>query len=194
MANSSAPFGLKAVRHMTGGEIQSNAYTIASGYNTNIFTGDPVLQTTDGSIIIAVGTAGSASQNIVGVFAGCKYTAADGSQKYSKYWPASTVATNIEAYVIDDPNVIFLIQTDATGATDADRGQLVDVRIGSGNTLTGKSTTYLDTTTGGATTGKALRILRLVNDSVNASGAYTTVEVLFEAQAIKGVVSAVGGI
>ena len=194
MANTNAPYGLRAVRHASGGNIQTNAYTIATGYATSIYRGDPVLQTTDGSIIIGVGTGGTPSVQLIGVFDGCRYTNAAGEQVWSKYWPASTTATNIEAYVYDDPNIIFQIQTDATGATDADKGQLADVEIVAGSASTGISGTNLDMSTGGGTTGKHLRILRLVDDGVNESGAYTDVEVIFAEHALKGVVSGVGGI
>lgn len=194
MANSNAPYGLRAVRHLSGGVVQTNRYTIASGYATSIFTGDPVLQTTDGTLIIGVGTAGTPSTQLIGVFDGCSYTDAAGNQVFSKYWPASTTATNIEAFVYDDPNIIFQIQTDATGATIADRGQLADVEIVAGSTATGVSATNLDMSTGGGTTGKHLRILRLVNNPENESGAYTDVEVVFAEHALKGVVSGVGGI
>jgi len=194
MANTNAAYGLKAVRHLSGGVVQTNAYTIASGYATSIFTGDPVLQHSDGTLIIAVGTGGTPSVQTIGVFDGCRYVNAAGEQVFSKYWPASTTATDIEAYVYDDPNIIFKIQTDATGATDADKGQLVDVEIVAGSTATGISATNLDMSTGGGTTGKHLRILRLVNDGENESGAYADVEVVFAEHALKGVVSGVGGI
>jgi len=194
MANSSAPFGLKPVRHITGGEIRSNAYKIASGYGTAIYTGDPVLQTTDGTIIIAVGTGGTPSTATIGVFGGVSYTNAVGAKVYSAYWPASTVATDIEAIVYDDPSIIFAIQSDATGVAAGDLGQLCDVEIVAGDPKTGKSGTNLDMSTGSGTTGKHLRILRFLNDNVNEAGSYATVEVIFAEHALKGVVSGVGGI
>lgn len=192
MANVQGPYGLKPVRHMTGGEVRANSYTIASGYATDLFTGDPVLQTTDGTIIRAIGAEGVASTQTVGVFGGCVYTDAQGSRKFSAYWPASTVATNIEAFVYDDPRIIFEIQADGTGIVEADKGALANFRIAAGNTRYGRSGAYLDSTL--AATGKQLRILRLINDSVNAPGAYANVEVMFVQHAILGVVAGVGGI
>jgi len=194
MANVNAPFGLKAIRHMTGGEIRLDEYPIASGYGTSIFTGDPVLQTTDGTLIIGVGTGGTPSTQMFGVFQGVEYTDSTGAVVFSGYWPASTTATNIKARVITDPDVVFLIQSDATGAAAADVGQLVDVEIVAGDTKTGVSKTNLDVSTGTATTGKHLRILRIYNDGVNAAGAYSKCEVVWAEHALKGVVSGVGGI
>lgn len=194
MANTNAAYGLRAIRHMTGGEIRSDEYPIASGYGTSIFKGDPVLQTTDGSLIIAVGTAGTPSTQVFGVFQGVEYTNAAGEVVFSNYWPASTTATNIKAKVITDPDVVFAIQSDATGAAAADVGQLCDVEIVAGNVKTGISLTNLDVSTGLATTGKHLRILRILNDGVNEAGAYSDVEVVWAEHALKGVVSGVGGI
>lgn len=192
MANVQGAYGFKAVRHITGGEVRMNGYTIASGYATDLFTGDPVLQTTDGSLIRAIGTEGTASSQPVGVFAGCKYTNAQGAIVYSPYWPASTVATNIEAYVYDDPRIVFEIQANATGIVEADKGALANFTVAAGNTRTGKSGVILDSTL--AATGKQLRILRLINDGVNAPGAYANVEVMFVQHALLDVVAGVGGI
>lgn len=193
MANSDAGFGLKPVRHLTGGEIRSNSYTIATGYTPAIYSGDPVLQHTDGSIIIAIGTAGTPSPTCIGVFQGCSYTDATGKKVYSPYWPALTAATNIEALVIDDPDVIFAIQSGSTGVAAGDIGQLASVTIAAGSAATGRSKTVLGTSTM-ATTGEQFRILRIVDDGVNVAGAYAVVEVAWAEHALKGVISGVGGI
>ena len=39
MANKDAAFGFRPVRHLTGGDIQANEYTIAANYGTDIFHG-----------------------------------------------------------------------------------------------------------------------------------------------------------
>ena len=194
MANVNAPFGLKPVRHQTGGNIQSNTYPIASAYGTAIYTGDPVLLHSDGTIIIGVGTGGTPSVQMLGVFGGVSYKDAAGAIQWKQYWPASTVATEVKAIVYDDPEIIFQIQSDATGVAAGDVGQLCDVEIVAGSAATGKSGTNLDMSTGSATTGKHLRIMRIVDDGVNVAGAYAVVEVTWAEHALKGVVSGVGGI
>ena len=79
MANINGPFGLRPVRHLHGSTIVQNDYTIASGYASNIFIGDPVMQTgTGNNIQLAVGTAGTPTVNGCGVFAGCFFTDATG--------------------------------------------------------------------------------------------------------------------
>ena len=42
MANVDAAFGMRPVRHLTGGQIRANEYKIESGTSSNIFTGDCV--------------------------------------------------------------------------------------------------------------------------------------------------------
>jgi hypothetical protein len=190
MANIDAARGLVPVRHQNGAEITSNGYPIASGYATAIYAGDPVIMAADGTIQQAL----PASAANLGVFAGVKYTLGSGEIKYSSYWPAGTVATNIEALVYDDPYIIFEIQSDATGAVAADVGQLANVEIVAGNALIGRSKTNLDISALTAATGKSLRILRLVKDPLNEPGPFSRVEVIFEQHAIKGVVAGVGGV
>ena len=99
MANPNAAYGLIPVRHMSGNSPRANKYTITSGLAENIFTGDLVILTADGVITPHTAT----ETNNIGVFAGVAYTASDGSYVYSQYWPSGTVATDIVAYVYDDP-------------------------------------------------------------------------------------------
>jgi hypothetical protein len=122
MANPDAPFGFKVVRSRSGNASnQVNEYAIASAYGTAIYTGDIVKQATDGTLVL--GTAGAA---ITGVFQGCRYTNSQGERKFSAYWPASTVATDIVGLVADDPSLVLEVQSDGS-MTNADIGQLVDL-------------------------------------------------------------------
>lgn len=82
-----------------------NSYTIASGYATALGVGDPVKLTTDGSLIKATNGA-----DAIGVFAAVKYINSVGEPKFAHYWPASTVATEIEALVVDDPSATFRVK------------------------------------------------------------------------------------
>ncbi len=96
MANLDAPNGAKPVRHLTGGVIRAREWKIASGSSTAIFTGDFVKLLSTGYIDVA-----AAGNRLLGVFAGCKYTASDGTPKFAKYWPASTAtlgSADVTAY------------------------------------------------------------------------------------------------
>jgi hypothetical protein len=76
MANANGPRGLKAVRKLGGGNISLTEYTIAKDYGTAIYTGDVVEMTGTGRNIAK---AAAQNEDNIGVFAGCRYIAADGS-------------------------------------------------------------------------------------------------------------------
>jgi hypothetical protein len=189
MANVNSPSGLRPVRHMTGGDIRVNEYSIASAYNTNLFHGDPIQMTGTGRNV-ALSEVGNVDN--IGVFAGCRYVNSQGEQKFSKYWPANTAATDIVALVYDDPNIVFEIQCDTLAAGDI--GQLIAWNAGTGSTTTGISGVYGDVGAGTASTAKALRLMELKRSPDNAYGAYAKAYVTFAEHALKGVVSGVGGV
>ena len=92
MANTDSAFGLLPVRHLNGASWDGrfNEYPIASAYGTNLLPGDPVKMVSGGTIERA-----AAGDPILGVFIGCRYTAANDNgilSRDKKYWPASTVA------------------------------------------------------------------------------------------------------
>lgn len=187
MANANSPFGLRAVRHLSGGVIRLSEYSIASAYNTNIFFGDQVEMTGTGKNI-ALAAAGNVDS--IGVFGGCRYVDSQGNQVFSKHWPANTVATEIVALVYDDPNIVFEAQASTIAAADV--GQLADWNAGTGSTVTGVSGGYIDGATYAATNA-TFRVLGLVPRVDNAYGAYAKVEVVFIEHALRGVVAGVGG-
>ena len=189
MANADSPFGLRAIGHISGGSVRLRRYSIASAYGTDIYHGDVVEMTGTGTNIAK---AAAANADNLGVFVGCRYVNASGEQKFSPYWPASTVATQIVALVYDDPNIIYEVQCDTLA--EGDIGTLVDWNVGTGSALNGTSGLYADIGAGTATTDKALRLLNLVNRPDNAYGAYAKAHVVFAEQVISRVVSGVGGI
>ena len=175
MANLDAPQGFTPVRHIAGGVIRTNAYEIANGSGTSIFTGDAVQLLTNGTITLMAN-----NTKPIGVFAGCEYTdQATGDVKFLKVWTASTtVATNsaVKAYVYDDPDITFSIQTDGTFA-NAQVGLNSNVTLTAGNTAFGYSKQELTSTTVAVTATLPIRILRLIDEPSNAVGANAKVEV-----------------
>ena len=179
MANVDAAFGFVPIRYLSGnGYSRANKYTITSGLAENIFTGDLVIITADGVI-----TPHSASEvNNIGVFAGVSYTASDGSYVYSQYWPSGTTATNIAAYVYDDPYTVFKVQSAGTPA-QTDIGSCAEVVAGAGSTTTGQSGFEINGTMGAGTA--SCKILGLYESPDNAFGTNAIMEVLINEHLLK---------
>ena len=156
MSSVSAPFGFRASYHNSG-QIIAKAYTIVSGYNQNVFQGDPVKLVNTGSITLGSsdGTRSGTTNGIslLGIFAGCQYIDALGVPTVSPYWPAGITATEITAWVYDDPEILFAVQYDnpSSGTTvQTDVGKECDWTVASpgGSTRTGLSDTKLSATVG----------------------------------------------
>lgn len=190
MANVDAPYGLRPSRKLGGGTVVSNAYSIAGGYASAIFSGDVVMMTGTGNNI-ELAPAGTV--NAIGVFAGCNFIDAEGRVTFKPYWPAGQTIeanTTVQALVYDDPDIIFRAQADSLA--EAAVGALADWVAGTGNTKTGRSGAEVQ----GSVTGlidKSLRVLRLLPEVGNAYGDHAQVEVMFAEHALKGVVAGVGG-
>ncbi len=188
MGNTNGPIGLKPVRVEGGGQITLEERSIASGYNTNIFTGDPVEETGTGTNV-AVAAGGNVDN--YGVFVGCRYVDPQGKQVHSPYWPANQVATEIVALVARDPRILYEVQCDTLAVGDV--GLLADWDDGAGNVKTGRSGRSLVASTA-ALTGKSAKILGLVPRPDNAYGAYAKALVKLVEHVMQESVSGVGGV
>jgi hypothetical protein len=181
MANTFAPFGFAVAGRMDGAAWSANqtAYRIAYDNTHLIYTGDVVVMLNTGYIDeLAPGTTPP-----LGIFAGCSYiSASQGRKVWSPQYPGADQITNgiVEAYVIDDPNVQFYVQTGwAAGspipASQAMIGANAQYANGTGSTLTGQSGSYLDLNVTPTTTSTLpFRILDLVRDPPGANGTDTT--------------------
>ena len=171
MANQDAAFGMRHVGRIGGPATNvQNRYRIAANYGTAIFKGDMVMQVTGGTVEVH---ADGGTVPIVGVFNGCRYTdPTTGKETFSNFYPASTNASDIEAFIIDDPMAIFEIQADAAFPVADLFGNFDIVYTSSGSTTTGLSGAELDVTTGATTAGlplKAIDISKNVdNDDVSS--------------------------
>lgn len=123
----SKPYGFRPI-NLIGGQPYAGStrmFKIASGYAQNIFYGDPVkiLRDSasglpiDGTVVVQdlsaanLGSISTASQPYtIGVFMGCTFTNPVTKQKtFSQYYPAGTLANDIQAYVVDDPDALFKV-------------------------------------------------------------------------------------
>ncbi len=161
MANKDAAFGFRPVRHLTGGLIRTNEYKIAANYGTALYHGQAVKAVAAGGIESC-----AAGEVVLGIFGGCFFTDPTTSKPtFSNYYPASTNASDIVAYVYDDPRIVFEVQHDGTGTAAMNFSGFDLVGTG-GSTNTGRSTQELDTST--STTSGQFKQIGISKDPNNS--------------------------
>jgi len=177
MANVLEKFGLRPYRKLDGTPLvgAQNRYTVASGYATAIFQGDLVIPFTGGNI--ERHTAGN-STAVVGVFNGVFYTDPT-TQKptWKNYYPGSVVASDITAFVVDDPDAVFLMDADAAFAR-ADLFQNYSVTNATGNTKTGISEVQLDVSESGTNASFIIQAIDISQDPNNSDVASANANIL----------------
>ena len=103
------PYGLKPI-NLIGGQPfagSTRELPIQYAYATDIFYGDFVVLSR-GFITRASVSTGTGVNQVTGIFVGVSYTDPVTKQKrFSQYWPASTLAGDALAYVVDDPDTVF---------------------------------------------------------------------------------------
>ena len=177
MANVSEKFGLRPYRKLDGTPLvgAQNRYTIASGHTTAIYQGDMVIPLASGNIDRH--TAGNATA-IVGVFNGCFYTDPT-TQKptYRNYYPGGIAASDITAFVVDDPDAVFLIDADAA-FTRAGLFANYSVTNTTGVTQTGLSKVQLDVSTAATANTFAVQAIDISQDPDNSDTSTSNANIL----------------
>jgi hypothetical protein len=169
MANVAEKFGLRPYRKLDGTPLvgAQNRYVIKDNYATQIFQGDLVQPTSNG--FIEKHTANT-SDAVVGVFNGVFYNDPT-TQKptYSNYYPGSINPTqgDITAFVVDDPDAVFLMDADATFAR-ADLYKNYSVTNTTGVTQTGLSKAQLDVSVSGTAGTFAVQAIDISQDPNNS--------------------------
>ena len=162
MANQDAAFGFRPVRSLTGGQIRTEEANIAANYDTAIYTGQVVEAVTAGGVEAA--TVGDVQQ--AGVFGGVYYTDPTTSKPtWKAYYPASTAAADLKASVYVDPEIVYEAQHSGTG-TAAMNNSAMDFAGVAGSTVTGQSTSELDTSNTG--TGGNFKQIGISTDPDNS--------------------------
>jgi len=186
MANSNAPFGFSPEGVVSGSpNFKLSTRLIASTNGTAIFKGDAVqaVQSSDTGYIIQ---ATNSSQQIVGVFWGCKYLSVSmGRTAWSPYWPGSDASGDVTAYVITDPAQQFVVQAGSAAIGVSKLNLNVALNVGTGNTTTGLSGMYVENAA--ATSTLPFIITGFVQNPTGANGtditsAYNWVVVGFNSQ------------
>jgi len=177
MANVSEQFGLRPYRKLDGTPLvgAQNRYTIASGYATAIYQGDMVEPLTSGNI---QKHGANTSDAIVGVFNGCFYTDPT-TQKptYKNYYPGGVAASDITAFIVDDPDAVFLVDADEA-FTRADLFRNYSVTNTTGVTQTGISKAQLDVSVSGTATTFAIQAIDISQDPDNSDTSAANANVL----------------
>jgi hypothetical protein len=167
MANVLEKFGLRPSRQLNGSPFinAQNRYRIAANNTTAIFQGDLVIPTTSGTITRYV--AGT-SNAVVGVFNGCFYTDPT-TQKptWKNYYPASTNASDITAFVVDGPDTVYEINANLSFVV-ADLFQNYSVTNVSGSTQTGISQVQLDVATSGTASTFVVQAIDISQNPLNS--------------------------
>ena len=177
MASVASPYGLRPVNQLGGTPYAGATRTYLidpAGTAANIYNGSPVYVNASGYLAVATATGadattngfpvGSANTGIVGVFVGCSYYNAQGQLIFSQYYPTGTTGV-IQASVVDDPNVVFQVQSAGT-VTQAAVGANVFFSTGAvatGSTSTGNSTASIVAGASAVTTTAAFRVVGFPN-------------------------------
>ena len=177
MANINEKFGLRPYRSINGAPWNNaqNRYTVANNLSTAIFQGDPVKPTTAGNVTLA---RSNTSDRIIGVFNGVFYNDPT-TQKptFRNNYPGSIAAAGITAFVVDDPNTVYLVDADAA-FTRADLFKNYSLTNVSGNTLTGISEKQLDVSVSGITTTFAVQAIDIQEGATDSDTSTSGVNVL----------------
>lgn len=197
MSATSAPFGLRPAFHPSGlDRAQALANGIPSGFNTDIFKGQPVrYQTTAIGGTLGTITPATTSGAWAGAFAGVQWTDTTGRARVSNYWPANTAYTtgSCVAYFYNDQNIVYEIQASGSIAQTAIGNEYNFNNLTSGSTTTGLSQCTLDhsSAVGNGAQGQ-MRVVDLAPYVDNAWGdAYTIVRVVNSQSQFFGSVTAI---
>lgn len=183
MSTISAPFGFRPVMQAGYAPQSGGTRWIKAAVDTGAMAKGTLVSLASTGDIVACSAAGTTTRDAntpIGVVMGVKYIDPNGKPAWSQYLPVSAVTagyTAIFVEVVDDPNVIFEVQS-AGSLTTADVGANV-----SPVTFTVDTTKKLSNTTcssSAVTTTAMFRIVDIVEDASNTSGdTYTRVRVRF---------------
>ena len=182
MASSAAPHGARPVGTVVGSPYQGKVthYKIKNAYGTDIFFGDFVKWGDDNPNTTIQKDTGTTALTPIGVFLGCAYTDPNTNQfTPNQYYPASTAADDIVAYVATDPFILMQMQCDGAADQD-DLGKNCAVVQTAGSTAIGTSKNSVDISTVATTNTLPVKIVDFVDGPDSAVGdSYTDVLVMF---------------
>ena len=182
MSSSATPHGARPVGTIVGSPYQGKIthYKIKNAFGTSIFFGDFVKWGDDNPNTTIQKDTGTTTLTPIGVFLGCAYTdPTTGQFTPNQYYPASTAADDIVAYVATDPFLLMQMQSDETLGQD-DLGKNVAVVQTAGSTAIGTSRNAINGDTANTTNTLPLKVVDFVDGPDSAVGdSFTDVLVMF---------------
>ena len=181
----SSPYGLVPI-NLIGGQVfagSTRLLPIATNSSTAIYYGDVVKLLAGGTVGKDTGTDAATP---VGVFLGCTYTDPTYGKTFRQYYPGTTNITDVQAYVLDDPDALFKVAVCAgtnsntvsyvTQAAVGSNFKLANGANNAGSTITGNSKVGMDSTEGTTSTWP-IRVVDVVPETATAGnpGSYTEV-------------------
>jgi len=179
MANTNGSFGLRPLNKLGGGANSTGLsgysfYEIANGNTDSIYHGQLVIPLASGFIDHTANAAGGTVSHL-GVFQGCEFVSSvTGKPTFSNHWPGSGADSNhpVKAFIVDDPNQLFVIATDASLTSKANaRAQVfLNASLSTGITGTdssGLSLGRLAVSTLATTDTLSLRLMGWLEDPLN---------------------------
>lgn len=159
---TNAPQGFQPSTTITGASWNqaTSEYIFDPATAESFYSGD-LVKRVGGTIRLAAPPA----DTVVGVFWGCRYIDASNKEVEQKYWVSGTaVAPNSVVFmsIIDDPNVLFDVQTVGGGglATD-DCGHNFPFVVVAGDSRTGNSKSYVNLAAADDNAVTTIKVIRL---------------------------------
>lgn len=158
MANTDAAFGFRAYRHQDGSAptMGTETFKIYSSDANSYYTGDPVAMSSAVMGYITLFGGSSLAPDCLGIFVGCEYYSPSvGRVVWHNTYQTGAGATSsnpVTAYVITDPQMLFLVQASTAGLGSSQVGLNINVQaatVGQGNSLTGLSAATIASSQGG---------------------------------------------
>jgi hypothetical protein len=164
MANTTKAYGLRPLGKVGGGYTSGgqDGFYILDNASSSLYQGDLVALGSSGTVVPVTS---SATGSVLGVFNGCLIEVNPNNRNkptWQNYYTQTDISQgNIQAYVIDDPNQLYLVKSTNTGTYGVGVsavGIAFDIVYAAGSTVTGISGDYLDLN---ATTSGQLLVLNV---------------------------------
>ena len=147
MANSTKAYGLRPLGKIGGGYASGgqDSFYIFDNASSSMFQGDLVALGSSGTLVPVVS---SATGSVLGVFNGCLIEVNPNNRNkptWQNYYTQTDVAQgNIQAYVVDDPNQLYLVKSTGTALGVSAVGVAFDILYAAGSSVNGISADLLD--------------------------------------------------